>query len=136
MSHRTILLIGSEAVPCKRPRCFDKALIGDGVLRVSNVTQALEYLRDAGAITEGDSSVPALVVVWSAVGSEAVSKLVSWVRSEERLTQTPIVVLASVEEPSHSVMSFEASSKDYLLRVGDTEMLLDVVSRHFPENGC
>ena len=131
MSDRTILLIGS---PCKRPRCFDQARLGDEVLRVSNVSEALNNLRSEGGSAGSNNPVPALVFVSSTVGSKAMAALVSCVRDDERLSQTAIVILTSAET-SDAGGAFEPSSKDYLVRVSDTDTLLDVVSRHLPENG-
>jgi CheY-like chemotaxis protein len=135
VSHKTILLIASEAVSSTRPRCFDRAPSGDEVLRVSSVPEALNYLQAAAPSTNCSGyPFPALVLIWSTEGGEALSKLQAWMRHEALLTQIPIVVLKSVAGDSQAGSALESSSKNYLVSIGDTDTLLDVVSKHWPGN--
>jgi DNA-binding NarL/FixJ family response regulator len=130
------LLIGSESVPCNRPRCFDEARIGNEVVHINDVTGALDYLRDAEASVGCDNgAMPTLLFVWSTVGSEALATLLSRVRNDERLTHTRIVVLTSTGDALQADSVFGSSSTDYVIHAGDTDILLDVVSKHFFANG-
>ena len=132
MFYRTILLIGSEVIPGKRARCFNEARIGDELPRVNSVTEALFYLK--GASAKRDNPVPALVLVWSGVGSDALSELLSGVRNDEHLAHTQIVVLTSAPDPQADI-AFAGSPKEFLVRETDTDTLFEVISRHFSENG-
>jgi hypothetical protein len=132
VSNRTILLIGSESLRCKSPQCFNETRIGDEVLPFNDVTAALDYLRDAGESAGCDGNPPALLVVSSGVGTEALSHLLCSVRNDQRLKHIAVVVLTSAEAPQASV-EVEASSMQYFVRVCDTDTLLDVVSKHLPE---
>ncbi|HEX8924856.1 MAG TPA: hypothetical protein VF786_03640 [Terriglobales bacterium] len=131
MSQKAILLIGSDAITCNRPQAFEQVHLGDELRRVASVGEALNYLQAAQFGRDG-SVVPGLVLVWSTVGKQAISKLISWMRSQELLAPIPIVVLTAVSEASNSDMEFEIASNSYLVRIGDTDTLLDLVSKHMP----
>jgi CheY-like chemotaxis protein len=123
---RTILLVEDNPDDAELTlRAFEKHLIANNVVHVSDGEAALDYLFATGAYRDRDGTLPTVVLLDLKLPKVSGLDVLKRMRADPRTKHTPVVVLTSSNEERDLIASYDRGANSFVRKPVDFGQFLE-----------
>jgi CheY-like chemotaxis protein len=110
-------------------RAFTRSQLGSELQIVSNVDEAIDYLRAGGKFRDrGHYPLPVIMLLDLKLPGKSGFEVLRWLRQQEGLRRLPVVVLTNSAEADDINRAFDLGANSYLLKNPDPHGFLDITN--------